>query len=904
MFRSDLVEILNSRSAWALVGSGPSVDSGLPSWPQLLENILAMTPRDTREAIENSPSYKLGIRTQEIPRCFESIENAIGRPELELLAKRALGSPTRESRIVRFVTDWPFAGYITTNYDSLLEDRLNRGSDPGWIPVGNAQRELAKLAGDPHPGVVWHIHGALTLPSDASHLVLTSSDYDDIYLEDTPQIHQLKALLSLHRLVIVGFGMQDPDVLRILQRVGRLTDPTRPILAFQAKYDGVEDVLDPHSLLELYNIDIIPYRVMGTSHKALNDMASVYGSFILRRSIQFGQPSRPCPSHHPETTGLLLYNQLAARRANTTSDDVVRLLLRSRVLALLSASQTSITLDQLSEDLDARAAMLQRTRTEDVAGHTILLETLQSLVSEGLLLETGDRYELSGSGQTLTSEQSATAERLSDQFRTSIQSRCYALLPDDTEAALRVAAAADTFLQESIQKRALGVSLAQYGDREEYQDFHIVALLQELPKHLATMSDDNEAMALARLVQAIFAQPNQAEAQYIGVALQAQFGAHLLGYDVETLTARIRDFSESLFLLDSSTLIPFLAESSPGNESAATLVSTLSATGCWVATTQMLAGEVAEHARWALRQVDYDSGHVTTGTLEVATGRAGERPNAFLEGFLVQAEQGVVLPDLHLYMTKCLGAPAHRGKYSNNELDDAVTRNGILCKSFDEWEGFSAPLWHNRDELQEEIARLRVQYETYRHERQVKAEAEALLIIRHLRSGGFTISSKRVSNAFFVSQTRIIDQVAGDPTHPITMRPESVLQWTATLSVPPIEQLTALTNGLLWELSERGFTIVDPSKLVVTFGPLVTASRSQLQEELDRHHAAIAETYGEASIAAFREASPLDVPVILQSLLAQRVERLEVELELVRSQLGDRSKRSLSDKERQEFGDP
>jgi hypothetical protein len=901
VFRSDLVEILNSRSAWALVGSGASIDAGLSSWPQLISDLRNGSSEDERQTIDRDPGFKLGVRSNDLPLQIQIIEKVIGRERVESLVRHSLSQQSGPTAVVDFLTDWPFQGYITTNYDSLIEGSLNRGANPGWIPVGNQGQELRKVAGSPKPGVVWHIHGSLDLPADASRLILTTDDYDDTYLEDTPAVQQLKAVMSLHRLIIVGFGLQDPDVLRILKRVGRLTDPSRPAIAFVPQEDSRSAELDPHMLLDQYNIDTITYRVKGNSHRDLMDQARVYGSFILRRSIQFGQPLRACPSHDSETTGLLLYNQLAAGRTLRSSDEVVQLLIRSRVLALLAPSDSTVTIERLEQDLESRAALLQGGNPTSEARTDLLATTIEQLTRDGLLRSHDGAFGLTAEGRQLVDSRAAQAEAMSDQFLAALLSRARQLLPDDDAAARTVASVANTFLRESIEKRALGVSMSQHSTRSDFQDFHVVALLQALPQHLETLTDDSQAMALAQLVQQVFANPHEAEARYIGLSLQAQFGAHLLGYDEETLSARIRDFGRSAFLLDSSSLIPLLAASSPGHESASSLYRQLASRGCNVLSTNMLAGEVAEHARWALRKVDEESGHVNISTLEASTGRAGERPNAFLEGFLIESGIGGTSPDIHAYLDRLLGTPAHKGKYTNDELSEALAKKGIECKAFNEWEGFSESLSFERDKVQNKIAELRRQYETYHHERQVRAEAEALLVVQQLRSGHFHVEGQAVSNAFFVSQTRAIDTVAGDPTHPITIRPESVLQWLATLNGCGIDELATLTSGLLWELSERGFTIVDPARLVVTFGPLVTAAQDQLQDELERHHAVMAEAYGESSLSSFREAPPLDVPIMLQGIQSQRLVALQSEIEQLRGSITAHGNDALSAKERAEL---
>ena len=899
MFRSDLVEVLNSRTAWALVGSGASIDAGLPSWRALLDDVLEKIESGDRRRIESDPAFKSALKRGDLPKCFSRVSRVVGRAAVDgAVRERILAVAMRPSVLIDSIVDWPFRGYITTNYDSQLEDRLNSGPQPGWSPVGNTESELPKLAGGAER-VIWHIHGAASLPADSSRLVLTSEDYDDQYLDESPLLIQLRSVLALHRLVVLGFGFQDPEVMRILKRVGRLTNPARPIFAFLPELEGTANEVEREELLELYNVDVVPYRVRAGSHDALKDLVKTYSAFTLRRSIQFGQPMRPCPTHHPETTGLLLYNQLVMRPVAGAQVDVIITLLRARILALLNGALTPVSATTISDDLDARAALLQGASWTS-GGASEISSALRELLAEDAVEKVEGGFVLTDHGNELVREHAAVATRLSDQFSASLLGRARKLLGPNAHSAPRVATVLETFLRESVEKRALGVALARYGSNQTYQEYHVVALLQALPEFLSTVKDDSEAQALVHLTQQVLAAPSEAEALFIGLSLQAHFGRNLLGYDPTTLRARLDDFRKTVFVIDSSTLIPLLARASPGHSSAVSLIRALADVGDGIVTTEMLAAEVAEHARWAVRKVDSGTGTVTVGTLAAATGRAGERSNAFLEGFLIESSQGLIIPDLHQYLRSVCGEPTRRGLYRDVEICTALKRLSVECHAFSEWEGFKEELWHERDELQKKITQLRKQRETFRHERQVRAEAEALLVVRSLREQRFRIGGHKASNAFFVSQTRILDQVDLS-AQAVTLRPEAAFQWAATLTTPPVDELTVLTQGLLWELSERGLTIVNPSSLIVTFGPLATAAKTQLEEEMDRHHAAVSEMYGEPALKAFREVELLDAPVLLHSFNAQRAAALETQLADANSRLAEQAAKRLGAAERTEL---
>ncbi len=89
-----------------------------------------------------------------------------------------------------------------------------------------------------------------------------------------------------------------------------------------------------HIGTERYNVDVIPYRISDGSHHDLHEVLEAYGSFIVGRSLSFGQAPRRAPSYDPETTGLFIYNTLVLREGSSTTPDALLQLLSARILSL------------------------------------------------------------------------------------------------------------------------------------------------------------------------------------------------------------------------------------------------------------------------------------------------------------------------------------------------------------------------------------------------------------------------------------------------------------------------------------------------------------------------------------------------------------------------------------------
>lgn len=162
MFRTDVVDIINSGDAWLFVGSGVSKDAGLPSWEELVTRTVSSFHLDLSDAITEDSRFMKGLRQGDYSRCFSRIENHAGRNALEGAVREILASISPREGIVDMLVDWPLEGYVTTNYDHLIEMALNKLGCPGWISVGNSPDEVRKVSGDVDH-LVWHVHGSIEM---------------------------------------------------------------------------------------------------------------------------------------------------------------------------------------------------------------------------------------------------------------------------------------------------------------------------------------------------------------------------------------------------------------------------------------------------------------------------------------------------------------------------------------------------------------------------------------------------------------------------------------------------------------------------------------------------------------------------------------------------------------------
>ena len=168
MISRQLIDLLNSREAVSIVGSGISADAGTPTWGSLFDAVadaLDCEKHDTRVARSTATKGKL-------PEAFDLLARQTNKSDIHARIAALVEQVSTPGRYHNRLADWPFRFHVTTNYDHLIEN----AAAGRLVPVGNRGSELHKVAGG-NRDFVWHLHGGCKLTSDISQLVVTKSDY-------------------------------------------------------------------------------------------------------------------------------------------------------------------------------------------------------------------------------------------------------------------------------------------------------------------------------------------------------------------------------------------------------------------------------------------------------------------------------------------------------------------------------------------------------------------------------------------------------------------------------------------------------------------------------------------------------------------------------------------------------
>ena len=620
MLNTELLDLLNSRELWAFVGSGTSVDAGLPSWGTLSEWIINDLHPDARQRIRKDPQFVQALKLQKYPAALGRLCDLAGRAA----AIRALCGCLEKQKVpgdlTMLVARWPFKGYVTSNYDSLLERALDSIGSRGWTSLGNREDD-SRLVSNNARGVIWHIHGATAYP-DKSNFVLTTDDYAAFYQPGNQVLEQFRSLLVQQRVLFIGFGFNDEDLRKTLHVVGLLCNPANPAFAF------IPDSFSPkerNELFDKYNIASITYQKTAQDHRGLTNLLKIYESMVVARTYSFSRNVFRSPSHDPETTSLFLYNELVLRKQSPLEEKVITSLIQSRILSMMRFRGTLSLAELIGELVPKIVTLAPGDGPTEEGTHQVLDFALQDLVTSGLIFfdTVEETYSLSTDGKRNVESRSIDAVLLERRFDSALAARTNEVFPTGSADQLnRIQQASFSFLSDSIRKRGVGVAKSFFPSGQAVADFHVLALLSSLPLYMKQLGNADEALALVKVITGVLRQPSEVEAEFIGAALQAQFAMVLLDMTPNWWKTRISLISSMTFIIDANILIAFFAKGATGHELARLMVNTLHKLGATTICTSGLVDEISEHARWAHNEIGPNTA-LSAETMKVFLGSAG-----------------------------------------------------------------------------------------------------------------------------------------------------------------------------------------------------------------------------------------------------------------------------------------
>lgn len=262
---TSLLQKLKDNKVILFVGAGLSINSGAFSWPTLLAKLIEKCDQEgidiSRDKKELNTLLKGG--TPDLLIAAKYLRSVL-KEKMDEALKETL-TKLRPNEAHSICAKIGFPGIITTNYDSLIEDKIREYTGvPCSVILPARLYDLARI--EDNELWVLKLHGSV---EDPGTIVLTFDDYEELYKEKSTH-ETFYRLMQRYTLLFVGFGMEDPDTVQQLVRMNRIFGSSR-----QRHYALVETSnfgkIKEDFFLDAYGIQLIKYRKTSNKHPEVLD---------------------------------------------------------------------------------------------------------------------------------------------------------------------------------------------------------------------------------------------------------------------------------------------------------------------------------------------------------------------------------------------------------------------------------------------------------------------------------------------------------------------------------------------------------------------------------------------------------------------------------------------------------
>lgn len=804
MFDKRLIRKINTGRCFVLVGSGPSCEIGYPSWHKLAE--LTYEELTERGRISDSKSYKKYLENKKYPELFRQAERDLGnRDDLVNLLKPLLTPVERKwGFLYELISRWPFACYLTTNYDDEIETYLAKSNE--HFTVIRNQKEDFYFWRDGASHIIQKLHSDLNHPDE---VILTSADYRRVYIEDSGQYFcdGLCDVFKTFDIFIIGHSLSDPDIDHILKLGKKRRDPQHPIYMVAADFTEA----DEREFLEKYNIVLEKYANHDGTHSELRRILKATDRFIAPRN-RFRKSEvgiGPKPTEEIESAiAIFLYRRLQGIQATDYLSPLI-------LSGLYSANNGEIG----SEDITS-LPVLKKLMKKENDGEAIS-QAVNKLIQQDLVSEVNENIKITNDGRAKVEEHHAIRKTQKDQaygqFRLSLKN---------------IDGNVDDSQLQKCEKLAEEVIVTGFANRGSVVANKIFSGQSARPDELSDVFGyvSDRAVEIENLetraafieaVHQFLVEPNPPQREYLASVSQGYFLFHLLGLNPKFCEVQKDVFQRTLWFCDSSVVLPLIATGCHNHDYAVELFQMLADENALLYTTPRLLQEAWEHFQWASNFIE-KNGIKSSEFLRAALVKGSYKQNLFLDGYIRLSADGKVgtFNDYYelIFSTRTSDLESF-GK--------AVIKNVDVLRVMDisELDGFVPEDWGDIEEEKNKIQKKREELGTYRSPLQVETEAEVWTLLNNIKSGKYSVPDlESVERTYFVSQGQIIDQ-AVQPKSVVTWTPESLYRYLSALSGRQINP-DLLQQCMLHEYYYAGISFIDKDRYEHFFGPSIDAAKA------------------------------------------------------------------------------
>ncbi|MDU5509815.1 SIR2 family protein [Enterococcus gilvus] len=206
-----IVSALSQEDCILFIGSGISLWSKIPSWKQLIQELADFVENQG----ENNELVLKELESGDLLQAASYGLDKLSSVQASTFFKQScrIGISEPHSIHNKIINLGP-TSFITTNYDTLLEDSIRKWCDKKNIDVVTNRQltEMANIVQSNSKNFIYKFHGDV---NDVASIILTREQYRVLLPQGERHnaMETLKTLLISRPVVYLGFGLRDPDFL-------------------------------------------------------------------------------------------------------------------------------------------------------------------------------------------------------------------------------------------------------------------------------------------------------------------------------------------------------------------------------------------------------------------------------------------------------------------------------------------------------------------------------------------------------------------------------------------------------------------------------------------------------------------------------------------------------------------
>ena len=849
MFDKRLIRKINTGRCFVLVGSGPSCEVGYPSWHTLAK--LTYNKLRAIGCVSDTRSYDNYLSRKQYPELFRQAERDLGndRDALVNFLKPLLTLTVRNNSVLyELISKWPFACYLTTNYDDEIANYISKLGEHFTV-IRNRREDFYSW----HDGVS---HLIQKLHSDLNHsdeLILTSADYDRIYVGDDGQYFRdrLCDVFTMFDVFIIGHSLSDADINYILQLAKKRRGPKYPIYMAAADFT----LADEQEFLEKYNIMLVRYSNPDGTHSELRRMLKAVDRFIVPRN-RFRE-RRTFDSRPKEEMEAAIAISLYRRLQGVQATDYLAPLILS---GLHSVNGGGIASEHITS-----LPMLKNLIKNNIDFVAAVEQSVGDLIHQGLVAEVEETVQITPDGRAKVQEYHTIRRMEMDQAYGQFRANLKNIHGGVTDLQLnQCRELVEEVIVASFANRGSVVANKIFSDQSARPD-ELSDIFGLVSDKAVEIEDRGLRATFIEAVHQFIVEPSLPQRKYLASVSQGYFLYHLLGLDPKCGEVRRDILQKTLWFCDSSVILPLVATGCHNHDYAVELFRMLADEKALLYTTPKLLREAWNHLDWAVRFVKARS----TKSLEflrAALVKGSYRQNLFLDGYIRLSADGKVGT-----FKDYLELVVDTGTIDRPSFDRTVSRAGIRVIDISKLDGFVQDDWGDIEYAKAEIQTGREERGIYRSTLQVESEAEIWILVKNLRSGKYSmVDLENERRAYFISQSRIIDQAFQGETV-TTWTPEALYRYLSALPGRQIDP-DLLQQCMLHEYYYAGISFIDKDRYEHFFGPSIDASKASYEKEKENYIREIEDTYSGDLENAFEQTPDLEKPFFVTQMVWRQAE--------------------------------